>query len=356
MSFLSKKCRSIVPYIAGEQPQDKKYVKVNTNENPYPPSPKVEALLSSFDAKKLRLYPDPNNRKLKQAIANKYGLTENNVFVGNGSDEVLAMCFPTFFDNDDSSSVVGFADITYSFYKVWTKMFSIKREILPLDDDYKINIADYKNSSANGFIICNPNAPTGIALGRLELIELIEECPDKLFIIDEAYADFANCSVANFVGQYKNLIVVKTFSKSYGLAGIRCGFALANEKLINGLNTIKNSINSYTVNAISEAIAIESFNDTSYLAETIDKIIVTREETADKLRELGFEVLPSSSNFLFAKHDTFNASEIYFQLKEQGVLVRHFISERIDNFVRITIGTPEETKHMLKVMKQILKK
>lgn len=334
MIFLSKQCRSVIPYIAGEQPQDKQYIKLNTNESPFAPSATVRDTLKGFDYSSLRRYPDPNSKKLVDVIAKRYGLSEKNVFVGNGSDEVLSMCFPAFFDPKDES--VAFADVTYSFYKVWANLNNIEAVIIPTFDDFKIDLEGFKNSSARGCIICNPNAPTGIAVGKLDIIEIVKECPDKLFIIDEAYGDFCNCSVCEFVPKYKNLLVVKTFSKSYGLAGIRCGFAIGDEDLINGLQTIKNSINSYTVNALTEAIATEAFCDIKYLQKTVDNIVRIREDSADKLRRLGFEVLPSSSNFIFARHNKMLGSEIYFQLKAHGVLVRHFIADKIDNFVRIT--------------------
>ena len=356
MSFLSKQCRSVTPNFAGEQPIDKEYIKVNINESPYPPSPKVKAVIDKIDYSDLRLYPPQNSSELKRLIANKYGLEEDNVFVGNGSDEVLAFCFPAFFDSDDKNSILAFANISYSFYKVWAHIFGINTQILPLNSDFKINTKDYFNSTANGFLICNPNVPTGIALGRMDILEMVEQMPDKLFIIDEAYSDFANCSVANFVKSHDNLLVVKTFSKSYGLAGIRCGYAIGNSSLIRGLNTIKNSFNTFTVNTLTQAIACEAFKDNSYIATTIDKIITTREEFADKLREMGFEVLPSSSNFLFARHNEMRGSEIYFQLKENGILVKHYKIPLIEDFVRITIGTPDDMKFIIKVIKQILKK
>lgn len=340
MSFLSKLCRATTPYISGEQPQDKRYIKLNTNESPYSPSPAVKEIIKKSDYSRLRLYPDPNSSKLVNAIAKKYNLSSNNVFVGNGSDEVLALCFPTFFDPKDET--VAFADVTYSFYKVWTNIFKIKTIMIEVDADFKVNLQAYKDSAARGCIICNPNAPTGIAINARDIIDLVSACPDKLFIVDEAYGDFANQSVANYVGQYDNLIVIKTFSKSYGLAGIRCGFALGNEELISGLLTIKNCFNSYTVNALTQEIALAAFEDEQYLKSTVDKIVATREDSVIRLRKMGFEVLPSSSNFIFARHCSIPASEIYFQLKAHGVLVRHFIADKIDNFIRITIGTDAE--------------
>lgn len=353
MNYLSKICRSIQPYQAGEQPQDKKYVKLNTNENPYPPCKGVTEFLKDFDSDRLKLYPDPENKNLVDKIAEKHGLKRENVFVGNGSDEVLAMCFPTFFDRDGEG--VAYCDITYSFYKVWAKMFEIPSVVIPLMSDFKFDVSAFKQANCQGMIICNPNAPTGGVINRLDLISIIEANPEKIIIIDEAYADFCNCSMANYVSKYPNILIVRTLSKSYSLAGARCGYAIGNEVLINGLKTIKNSFNSYTVNALTEGVAIKALEDKKYFAANVDKIVATREESADKLRELGFEVLPSSSNFLFVRHSYKPASELYFQLKENGVLVRHFTGSRIDNFLRITIGSNEEMKVLIQKLKLILK-
>ena len=354
MNYLSRRCKSILPYTAGEQPQDKKYVKLNTNECPYPPSPEVERTVRDFDTARLRLYPDPENAKLVSVIAQKHGLEPENVFVGNGSDEVLCMCFPAFFDENDT---LAYADVTYSFYKVWAHMFDVKSKKIPLDDEFKLLHTDYLSlEGVNGIIICNPNAPTGTALGRLDLLKIVETNPDKIVIVDEAYGEFASCSVANRVVDYPNLLVVKTLSKAYALAGARCGYALGSKSLIDGLRTVKNSMNSYTVNALTEAVAIAALSDKKYYAGLVDKINSQREETADALRELGFEVLPSSSNFIFARHKSISGSEIYFQLKENGVLVRHFKSDRISDFVRITIGTRDEMKTLLTEITKIVRR
>ena len=354
MNYLSRRCKSILPYTAGEQPQDKKYVKLNTNECPYPPSPEVETVLKEFDAGRLRLYPDPENKKLVSAIAQKYGLEDDNVFVGNGSDEVLCMCFPAFFDENDK---VAYADVTYSFYKVWAHMFGVTSHRIPLDEEFRLVYGDYLSlDGVKGIIICNPNAPTGTALNRPDLLKIVEGNPDKIVIVDEAYGEFASCSVTSCVTDYPNLLVVKTMSKAYALAGARCGYAIGNKALIDALKLVKNSMNSYTVNALTEKIAIAALNDKKYYAGIIDKINAEREETADSLRELGFEVLPSSGNFIFAKHKKLSGSEIYFQLKENGVLVRHFKSDRISDFVRITIGTHEEMKTLISEVKKIVRR
>ena len=234
-------------------------------------------------------------------------------------------------------------------------MFEIPSVVIPLMSDFKFDVSAFKQAKCQGMIICNPNAPTGAIVNRLDLIAIIEANPEKLIIIDEAYADFCNCSMANYVNKYPNILIVRTFSKSYSLAGARCGYAVGNEVLINGLKTIKNSFNSYTVNALTEGIAVKALEDKKYFSSCVDKIIATREDVSDKLRELGFEVLPSSSNFLFVRHSYKRASELYFQLKENGVLVRHFTASRIDDFLRITIGSPEEMKVLIQKLKLILK-
>lgn len=353
MNYLSKICRTTQPYVAGEQPQDKNYVKLNTNENPFPPSKKVEDFVRNFDVDKLKLYPDPQNSALAEAIAKKHGLDKSNVFIGNGSDEVLALCFPTFFDTNGDG--VAYADVTYSFYKVWAKVFGIPSVVIPLSDDFKLDVSSFKQAKCQGMIICNPNAPTGLIVNRLDLRTIIEANPEKVIIIDEAYADFCNCTMANYVKKYPNLLIVRTFSKSYSLAGARCGYAIGDATLINGLKTMKDSFNSYTVNRFTEGMAVCALKDNAYFNACIDKIVETRDSVADELRRLDFEVLQSNANFLFAKHSERPASEIYYQLKKKGVLVRHFNSARIDNYLRITVGSPEEMQSLIFALEKILK-
>ena len=352
MNYLSKICRTTQPYVAGEQPQDKKYVKLNTNENPYPPSKKVEDFVKNFDVDKLKLYPDPQNTALAEAIAKKHGLDKSNVFIGNGSDEVLALCFPTFFDTNGDG--VAYADVTYSFYKVWAKAFEIPSVVIPLSDDFKLDVSSFKQAKCQGMIICNPNAPTGLIVNRLDLRSIIEANPEKIIIIDEAYADFCNCTMANYIKRYPNLLIVRTFSKSYSLAGARCGYAIGDSALINGLKTMKDSFNSYTVNRLTEGMAVCALKDTAYFNACVDKIVATRDKVADELRGLGFEVLQSNANFLFVKHVERPASEIYYQLKKKGVLVRHFNSARIDGYLRITVGSPEEMATLVSALEKIL--
>lgn len=369
-NYLSKLAQSIKPYVAGEQPRDMTYIKLNTNENPYAPSLKVVEVLKQIDIAKLRLYSDPENQTLKQAIADKYNLEINNIFVGNGSDEVLAMCFQAFFDADGSGAA--FADITYSFYPVWCDLYGIRKRSLPLKNDFTIDIDSFINCDAQGLVIANPNAPTGIPINIKDLERIIKAQQDKIIIIDEAYADFGRDSAASLVEQYENLLVVKTFSKSYSLAGIRCGYALGNEKLINGLNAIKNSFNSYTVNTLTEKIAAAAISDTQYYAMVCNDVIKTREYTTEQLKNLGFNVLPSGANFVFAQftgeivgNDKVNQDDskiqnkssaqfLYEELKKRGVLVRYFNKPRIDNYLRITIGTKVQMDAMLDAIKKIL--
>lgn len=352
--YFSKLVESICPYVAGEQPQDKKYIKINTNENPYPPSKEVEKIIKSYDYSSLRLYPDPDSNVLAESLSKIYNVGKENIFLGNGSDEVLAMCFPAFFDPNDLP--VAFADITYSFYKVWANMYKINTHVIPLNENFEIDANDYINlgNKVKGIIITNPNAPTGIILDKQDLISIIKANKDKVVIVDEAYVDFANYSMAEYIKEFDNLLVVRTFSKSYSLAGIRCGFALGNAKLISALNTIKNSINSYTVNRLTQSVAKAAIEDREYFESTINKIVQTREWTVTKLKELGFYVLPSSSNFVFAKHIECKGKDLYLNLKKKGVLVRHFDLDRIRDYLRITIGTQEEMEKLIETLIEIM--
>lgn len=350
--YLSKLAESITPYEAGEQPQDKAYIKLNTNENPYPPTKKAKTLLENFDIDRLKLYSDPNNRRLKEAIAKVYGVKEDNVFVGNGSDEVLAMCFPAFFNRGGKG--VAFADITYSFYPVYASLYEIKKNIIPLKEDFSIDTESFMNTDAEGIIIANPNAPTGIVLSREEVENIIIANRNKVVIVDEAYADFSDESVVDLIEKYDNLVVVKTFSKSYSLAGIRCGYAIANSHLIDGLCRIKNSFNSYTVNSISEAIATEAMLDTDYHKKCVESVIKTRERITAELKKLKMTTLESGANFIFAKHAQVDGETLYRTLKERGILVRYFNKPRISDFVRITVGSDSEMDRLIEELKVIV--
>ncbi|MEI0559225.1 histidinol-phosphate transaminase [Brachyspira intermedia] len=350
--FLSDKAKSIEPYTPGEQPKDKKYIKLNTNESPYPPSPNVKKALidSSFDD--LRLYPDPNVSDLKKEIAELYNVNTNNIFVGNGSDEILAFSFMAFFNKGDK---VYYPNITYSFYSVYSSLFDLNEVKIPLKDDFSIDINDYKNLDA-GIFIANPNAPTGLLLNLSQIEEIIINNRNNIVIVDEAYIDFAETeSSYKLVNKYDNLLVIQTFSKSRALAGIRLGFAIGNENLIQGLKNIKYSFNSYTINRLSIIAGIEAIKDKDYFKDTVNKVIKTREKTKIKLKELGFNVLDSKSNFIFVSHKNVFAEDIYVKLRENGILVRYFKTDIINNYIRVTIGTDEEMDIFVEKIKYIIK-
>ncbi|MEI0700329.1 histidinol-phosphate transaminase [Brachyspira intermedia] len=350
--FLSDKAKSIEPYTPGEQPKDKKYIKLNTNESPYPPSPNVKKALidSSFDD--LRLYPDPNVSDLKKEIAELYNVNTNNIFIGNGSDEILAFSFMAFFNKGDK---VYYPNITYSFYSVYSSLFDLNEVKIPLKDDFSIDINDYKNLDA-GIFIANPNAPTGLLLSLSQIEEIIINNKNNIVIIDEAYIDFAETESAyKLVNKYDNLLVIQTFSKSRALAGIRLGFAIGNENLIQGLKNIKYSFNSYTINRLSIIAGIEAIKDKDYFKDTVNKVINTREKTKIKLKELGFNVLDSKSNFIFISHKNVFAEDIYVKLRENGILVRYFKNDLINNYIRVTIGTDEEMNIFVEKIKYIIK-
>jgi histidinol-phosphate aminotransferase len=341
-----------VPYVPGEQPKDKKYIKLNTNENPYPPSPKVLDAISNTANGDLRLYPDPECSALRKAIAQYYGLTDNEVFIGNGSDEVLAFSFQTFFD---PGRAVLFPDITYSFYPVYCKLYGIDYNTIPLDDNFNIPVEEFLKSNG-GVVISNPNAPTAKYI-TLDIIRKITEFnKDSVVIIDEAYIDFGGESAVSLIKDYPNLLVIQTLSKSRCLAGLRIGFALGNAELINGLNMVKNSFNSYTIDRLAINGAVEAFRDEEYFNETRKKIILTREKSIEALKKLGFTVTDSKANFVFISHAEVRADVIFEKLREMGILVRYFNKPRIDNYLRISIGTDSEMEALLKALKEIFSK
>lgn len=350
MSLISKRIEKLIPYTAGEQLEF--IIKLNTNENPYPPTPKIKDVLESIEIEKLRLYPDQNSVMLRQALAQKYDVDIDMVFVGNGSDEILAFVNMAFFD--DSNEKMAYPDITYSFYPVYNELFKIDNIILPVKEDYSVDLDEYSNLDVKGYIFANPNAPTGKAL-RVEDIEtFIRLNQDKLIVIDEAYIDFCDESVVSLTNKYDNLLVIQTFSKGYALAGIRCGYAIGNKKLIDGLKIIKNSFNNYPVDYITELIATEAVKDTEYYRELSKKICTTRENITQKLKELGFRVVESASNFLFVSHDKAPAEKLYLALKKEKILVRHWNKPRIENNLRISIGTDEQMNYFIKVLSKIL--
>ena len=346
----SKNLRNIEPYVPGEQSKDSDIVKINANENPYPPSPKVMAALKSFDANKLRFYPNANSTKLKEAIARFYGVGIENVFVGNGSDDVLAVAFQSFFNSDKP---IVYPDLTYSFYPVWCSLFGIKYKNYPVDDNFRINPEDYKEPNG-GVVIPNPNAPTSLGEGLDFVEKILDYNDDSVVIIDEAYVDFGGTSSVALIGKYENLLVTGTFSKSRSLAGLRIGFAIGSEALIDVMEAVKNSYNSYTVDSLSIEMGTAAIEDNEYFEETCKKVIKTRERVTNELRLLGFDVLDSQTNFVFATHNEHNMKSFFEYLKTQKVFIRYFSLPRIENYVRITIGTDREMDIFLEKTKEFI--
>ena len=349
MRFWSPEVRELEPYVPGEQPKIQNLLKLNTNENPYPPSPKVveavQAVLAN-SADVLRLYPDPDASELKQAIAKQQKVAVENVFVGNGSDEVLAHIFKAFFVQE---LPVLYPDITYSFYPVYSQFFGVKTKVLPLNDDFEIVVDDYKQANG-GIIITNPNAPTSIALGLSAIEDVLQANPDSVVVIDEAYVDFGAQTAIPLIHDYPNVLVVQTFSKSRSLAGLRVGFAVGHPQLIQALERVKNSFNSYPLGRMAIAGAAAAMRDQAYFETTRQQIITTRDYTVLQLKALGFTVLPSAANFVFARPPQGNAEPIYLALKQKGVLVRYFNKPRIQEYLRITIGTDEEMQTFLAIL------
>jgi len=350
MKFWSEKIRNIKPYIPGEQPLDKKYIKLNTNENPYPPSPKVIEALRAETGADVRLYPDPDATELKKALAGFYHVKPGEVFVGNGSDEVLAFCFPAFFGPNDT---ISFPEITYSFYPVYADLFGVRYVTVLMNEDFTFNPEGFQ-PGMKGILLANPNAPTGISLGLDAVEKLLNQFPGTLIIVDEAYADFSGQSAIPLVHRYENLLVIHTFSKSRALAGLRIGYAIGNAALIEGLERVKNSFNSYTVDRMAQCAATAAVNDPEYSRRMCQRIIQTREHVRAKLLDMGFNVLPSSTNFLFVSHRSFTGSELLLKLKQQGILVRHFQKPGIENWLRVSIGTDEEMEVFVQALENIL--
>ena len=347
-----KNIRKIEPYVPGEQSKEQNIVKINANENPYPPSPKATRAIRNFSADKLRFYPEANATPLKKALADYYNVETENVFLGNGSDDVIALCFQTFFC---SEKPIAFPDITYSFYPVWCRLFKIPYVTYPLDENFRINPEDYKKENG-GVILPNPNAPTSIGEGFDFVRKLLEYNKDSIVIIDEAYVDFGGVSCTELTKEYENLVVTGTFSKSRSLASLRIGFAIASKKLISYLEAVKNSYNSYTVDSLSIAAGVASIEDDEYFKETISKVINTRTRVTNELESLGFEVLPSSSNFIMATHKDYSMKDMFEYLKTQKVFIRYFSLPRIEKYVRVTIGTDEEMDIFLEKVKEFINK
>ena len=351
MRFWSPEVRELEPYVPGEQPKIQNLLQLNTNENPYPPSPKVVEAVQAVlheQADVLRLYPDPDATALKQAIAKQQNIDVSQVFVGNGSDEVLAHIFKAFFLQDEP---ILYPDITYSFYPVYSQFFGTKTKEIPLNENFEIDVRDYTQPNG-GVIITNPNAPTSIALSLAEIEQVLQANPDRVVVIDEAYVDFGAESAVSLINRYENLVVCQTTSKSRSLAGLRVGFAIAQSHLIAALETVKNSFNSYPIDRFAIAAAVASFEDQVYFEEQCQKVITSREKLVRDLTVLGFNVLPSKANFIFATHSQHDAGQLAQKLREQGIIVRYFNKPRINQFLRITVGTDEQNARLVQTLKQ----
>ncbi|MBP1127802.1 MULTISPECIES: histidinol-phosphate transaminase [Pseudomonas] len=341
--FWSPFVKDLVPYVPGEQPKLTKLVKLNTNENPYGPSPKALAAMRAELNDNLRLYPDPNSDLLKQAVANHYGIDTGKVFLGNGSDEVLAHIFHGLFQHD---LPLLFPDISYSFYPVYCGLYGITSAPVPLDEQFQIRAADYARPNG-GIIFPNPNAPTGCVLALDAVEQILKANPDSVVVVDEAYIDFGGDTAISLVDRYPNLLVTQTLSKSRSLAGLRVGLAVGHPDLIEALERVKNSFNSYPLDRLAIAGAAAAFEDREYFAKTCQLVIDSRETLVTQLEGKGFEVLPSAANFIFARHPHHDAAGLAAKLREQGVIVRHFKQARIAQFLRISIGTPEQNQALI---------
>ena len=349
--FWSDIVNTLTPYVPGEQPKLKNLIKLNTNENPYPPSPKVLDALKAEAAETLRLYPDPNSDKLKAAIASYYGLQANQVFVGNGSDEILAHVFQALLKHDKP---LLFPDITYSFYPVYCGLYQIQYKTVALNHQFEIDVEDYLQPNG-GIILPNPNAPTGIPLPLAKIEQLLQRNPESVVVVDEAYVDFGTESAVKLIQQYPNLLVTQTLSKSRSLAGLRVGFALGHPDLIEALIRVKDSFNSYPIDRFAEAGAIAAMQDQAYFEHTCQQVVATREQLVKDLQGLGFDVLPSGANFIFTKHRVKAGSELSGQLREKGIIVRQFQSPaRIKEYLRITIGTEAQSRALIDALKQLI--
>ncbi len=345
-----KNVREVTPYTAGEQPKGDNIIKLNTNENPYPPSPMVKTAYDNQSTDVFNLYPELSSKSLSDAIADYHSVSRDEVFVGVGSDDVLSVAFLTFFN---SEKPILFPDITYSFYPVWAQVYGIPYENIPLNEDFKVEKEGYFRDNG-GIVIANPNAPTSISMPLSDVKSIIENNRDVVVIIDEAYVDFGGETALGLVSEFDNLLVVRTYSKSRSMAGMRIGYAIGNKALIDSMKNVKESINSYTINTESITLGKASLKDEEYFCKTVNAIVKTREETVKGLEQLGFEVLDSSANFLFAKHERVSAKEIFEELKRRNIFVRYFNKPRIDNYLRITIGTEGQMKVFMDNLKEIV--
>ncbi len=348
--YIDSAYSALKEYVPGEQPKDKKYIKLNTNESPYPPSPSVIKAISSEEVSDLRLYSDPESSALKKAIAEIYGVDSKNVFVSNGSDDILNFAFMLY----GKISGAVYPEISYGFYKVFCDLYGIEKNEVPLKEDFTIDKSKFMNTGKLT-VIANPNAPTGIEMNSSDIEEIIASNKDSIVLIDEAYIDFGGTSCYKLAEKYDNLIVCRTFSKSYSLAGARLGYCFANEELIKDLEKIKYSTNPYNINRLTQKAGAAAMKENDYYMANCKKIADTREYTAEELTKIGFEVLPSKANFIFARHEKVSGMDIYTLLRQKGILVRHFTDERIKDFNRITIGSREEMTALVEALKEIVK-
>lgn len=347
----SKVVEQLTPYVPGEQPAMLDLLKLNTNEHPYPPSPGVASAIASIDMESVRRYPDPESCELRDALARRYGLTRDEVFVGNGSDEVLALAFQAFFKQ---TAPLLFPDITYSFYPVWCGLYQIEWQSIPLSQDFTIDVDAFSGDNG-GIIIPNPNAPTGMLMSLDEVRTLLERNPNSVVAIDEAYIHFGGETACRLISDFDNLLVVQTMSKSWALAGLRVGMAMGNAQLIEALTRVKNSFNSYPLDVVAQKAGVAALADEDYFEAARNKVIASRERLTAAMTDLGFAVLPSGANFILARHPQSNAKELFEALREQSIVVRYFNSPRISDYLRISIGTDEQCDRLVKAVAELLK-
>jgi histidinol-phosphate aminotransferase len=348
--YWSDVVKSLTPYVPGEQPRSDGLIKLNTNESPYPPSPSALQAIREVSADELRLYPDPESQDLKEAIAFRNGIQADQVFVGNGSDEVIALAFMALLNHN---LPLQFPDISYSFYPVWSELFEIEYATVPVAEDYSIDPSAYPSRNG-GIIVPNPNAPTGILMGLDSIRSLLRKSKDSVVVIDEAYIDYGGESAVSLISEFDNLLVVQTLSKSRALAGLRVGFAMGDAGLIEALGRVKNSFNSYPLDVIAQRAAVASIEDEDYFRSTCQRVIDSRDKLCSEMAGLGFKVLPSCANFVFATHPSHTAEELFSQLRERGLVVRHFAKPRIENYLRISIGSEEANNTLLTVLRELL--
>lgn len=348
--FLSKRLKDLEAYTPGEQPRDRKYIKLNTNESPYPPSPEVLSAVNKDVVSRLNLYPDPTCKALKERLAERYGVSSDMIFVSNGSDDILNFAFMAFCDKQKG---MAYADITYGFYDVFAQLHGVSANVVPLKDDFTVDVDRFSSCGSN-VVIANPNAPTGIAISLCDIERIAQSNRESVVLVDEAYVDFGGESAISLLPKNENILVVRTFSKSRSMAGARLGFAIGAPDLIADLELIKYSTNPYDINSLTQAAGIAAIESDSYYFENAKRVMKTREETVLRLKELGFEVIDSAANFVFCRHPDFDGGELYRRLREKGILVRHFSKERIDQYLRITIGLPEEMEALCKALENLL--